>query len=101
MLPGFRADLRLSCPGLLHNVQEEATKYGIDYVKKYDEDPNTTPIFVRHLASLPSCQVSHLFSQAGPFPAISSMFVVNVHSNPQPDLNEPPVDTPMKNCNVP
>ena len=30
--------------------KKEATEYNTDYVKKYDEDLNTTLIFVRHLS---------------------------------------------------
>ena len=29
--------------------KKEATEYDVDYIKKYDEDLNTTLIFVRHL----------------------------------------------------
>ena len=32
--------------------KKEATEYDADYVKKYDEDLNTTLIFVRHLESV-------------------------------------------------
>jgi len=32
--------------------KKEATEYDTDYVKKYDEDLNTTLIFVRHLTRL-------------------------------------------------
>ena len=33
--------------------KKEATEYDTDYVKKYDEDLNTTLIFVRHPLLLP------------------------------------------------
>ena len=33
--------------------KKEATEYDTDYVKKYDEDLNTTLIFVRHLECIP------------------------------------------------
>ena len=39
--------------------KREATKYDVDYVKKYDEDLNTTLIFVRRPSPLLS--ISHLF----------------------------------------
>ena len=32
---------------------EQAGAYDVDYVKKYDEDLNTTLIFVRHLTCTP------------------------------------------------
>ena len=34
--------------------RREATEYDVDYVKKYDEDLNTTLIFVRYLSALSS-----------------------------------------------
>jgi len=63
-----------------------ATEYDTDYVKKYDEDLNTTLIFVCRLSfSL----VKYLTcSQAGLFSAVSSAFVIDVHSNLQPDPNK-------------
>ena len=41
--------------------KKEATEYDTDYVKKYDEDLNTTLIFVR-CSIIRSCDLSHLFS---------------------------------------
>ena len=40
--------------------KREATEYDIDYVKKYDEDLNTTLIFVRRPSPLFSI-ISHVF----------------------------------------
>jgi len=34
--------------------KREATEYDMNYVKKYDEDLNTTLIFVRSFSSFPS-----------------------------------------------
>jgi len=34
--------------------KREATEYDADYVKKYDEDLNTTLIFVRHMEFAPA-----------------------------------------------
>ena len=65
----------------------EAAKYDTDYTRKYDDDLSTTLIFVRPSSFFP-CQVSHLFSQAGLSSAVSSAFVIDVHSNLQPDPNE-------------
>jgi len=44
--------------------KREATEYDADYVKKYDEDLNTTLIFVRRSSESIICshQSSHLFS---------------------------------------
>jgi len=41
--------------------KREATEFDADYVKKYDEDLNTTLIFVRCVSLLLS-SISHLFS---------------------------------------
>jgi len=42
--------------------KREATEYDMDYVKKYDEDLNTTLIFVRRSPSIiRSRRSSHLF----------------------------------------
>ncbi|KAF9779229.1 hypothetical protein BJ322DRAFT_1013612, partial [Thelephora terrestris] len=50
--------------------KREATDYDVDYVKKYDEDLNTTLIF------------------AGLFSAVSSAFVIDIYSKLQPDPND-------------
>ena len=43
--------------------KREATEYDSDYVKKYDDDLNTTLIFVRHSSPIIcSRQLSHSFS---------------------------------------
>ena len=66
--------------------KREATEYDTDYVKKYDEDLNTTLIFVRR--SLCSRRLSYLVSQAGLFSAVSAAFVIDIHSKLQPDPND-------------
>ena len=60
--------------------KREAVEYDTDYVKTYDENLNTTLIFVRYPIS--SRDLSHSLLQAGLFSAVSSAFVVDVHSNP-------------------
>ena len=71
--------------------KREATEYDTDYVKKYDEDLNTTLIFVRSLS--PVCPdrdslSNSLSPQAGLFSAVSSAFVIDVQSKLEPDPNE-------------
>jgi hypothetical protein len=66
--------------------KREATEYDTEYVKKYDEDLNTTLIFVSRVVH--SHELSNLFLQAGLFSAVSSAFVIDVHSGLQPDPNE-------------
>ena len=57
----------------------------MEYVKKYDEDLNTTLIFV---CSLSAARPSSNFLKAGLFSAVSSAFVIDVQSNLQPDPNQ-------------
>jgi hypothetical protein len=55
-------------------------------MKKYDEDLNTTLIFV---SSVPSSGVHSLTgSQAGLFSAVTSAFIIEVHSHLQQDPND-------------
>jgi len=70
--------------------KKEATEYNTDYVKKYDEDLNTTLIFVRHLFLIlhPDTQSNSLTLQAGLFSAVSSAFVIDIQSKLEPDPNE-------------
>ena len=67
--------------------KREAMEYDADYVKKYDEDLNTTLIFVR-LPSSRSRSFAHSFSKAGLFSAVSSAFVIDAHSQLRSDPNE-------------
>ena len=62
--------------------KREATEYDTDYVKKYDEDLNTALIFVRRSSLAPA---NHLTCSHR---RVSSAFVIDVHSNLQPDPNE-------------
>ena len=59
--------------------KRESVEYYTDYVKKYDEDLNTTLIFVRYPSSY---VINHLIDSYRP------ASVVDVHSNLQPDPNE-------------
>ena len=68
--------------------KKEAMEYDADYVKKYDEDLNTTLIFVRRPTLLFVLAADPLTSQAGLFSAVSSAFVLDVQSKLQPDPNE-------------
>ena len=69
--------------------KREATEYDTDYVKKYDEDLNTTLIFVRRLVLIrPDTSPNSLSLQAGLFSAVSSAFVIDIQSKLQPDPNE-------------
>ena len=69
--------------------KREATEYDTDYVKKYDEDLNTTLIFVRTLSPVRPDPLSNVLSpQAGLFSAVCSAFVIDVQSKLEPDPNE-------------
>ena len=68
--------------------KREATEYDVAYVKKYDEDLNTTLIFVRRLPCAPATETPHQIPQAGLFSAVSSAFIVDIHSKLQPDPSD-------------
>ena len=63
-------------------------EYDTDYVKKYDEDLNTTLIFVRNLSCALVNRLTCSRRQAGLLSAVISAFVIDVHSKLQPDQNE-------------
>ena len=67
--------------------KREATEYDTAHVKKYDEDLNTTLIFVR-CSIVCYRRLSHLVTQAGLFSAVSSAFVIDIYSKLQPDSND-------------
>jgi hypothetical protein len=67
--------------------KREATEYDTDYVKKYDEDLNTTLIFVRRSSSAPVKYLTCLCRRVCSLPS-APRFVIDVHSNLQPDPNE-------------
>jgi len=66
--------------------KREATEYDMDYSGSMTK--TSTPPSYSSVACYQYCQLSHLFSQAGLFSAVSSAFVIDTHSNLQPDLNE-------------
>ena len=63
----------------------EATEYDIKHVDKYNDDFNTTLIFVRSLPGPPVNYCLCLVSQAGLFSAVSSAFVIDIYPKLQPD----------------
>lgn len=68
--------------------QKEAAEYDTNFVKQYDEDLNTTLIFVSPPLSstfrtTPNCEKAGLFS------AVSSAFVILVQGNLEPDPIDP------------
>jgi len=78
---------RGSSPRLLHNVQEGGNRVRHRLRQEVRRGPQHH-LDIRPSLIISSCQVSHLFSQAGLFSAISSAFVIDVHSNLRPDPNE-------------
>ena len=50
--------------------KREATEYDTDYVKKYDEDLNTTLIFVRCISSAPAIYLTYSHRRDCPLPSI-------------------------------
>jgi len=68
--------------------RKESEDFDRDYVRKYDEDLNTSLIFVSR--QLPLCaQDSDVgLGQAGLFSAVSSAFIIDVQSKLEPDPND-------------
>ena len=66
--------------------RQEAEDHDKEFIKKYDEDLNTTLIFV----SLPCCSCFLLltWAKAGLFSAVTSAFIIEVNSELKPDPNE-------------
>ena len=58
---------------------QETTEYDTEYIRKHNEDLNTTLIFVRFCVPVIAAR-----SQTGLLSAVSSAFVVDVQSNLQP-----------------
>ena len=67
--------------------KREATEYDAEHMDRYDEDLNTTLIFVRFCVPCITISVDHI-TQAGPFSAVSSAFVIDVQSRLEPDSGE-------------
>ena len=81
--------------------KREATEYDTDYVKKYDEDLNTTLIFVRRSSSGPAIYLtrSHRRVCSPPSaPLLSSMFTRA--SNPIPTSNPLPSSVPFSSPSI-
>ena len=81
-----------SAPEDLHarfyeDYRKVAEDYDKEFMKKYDEDLNTTLIFVRP-AHRPDTRVLTWISQAGLFSAVTSAFIIQVQPELQPDPNE-------------
>ena len=68
------------------DYRKEAEEYDREFMKKYDEDLNTTLIFVSSVlcsgAQVPT------WLQAGLFSAVTSAFIIDVQSQLQPDTGE-------------
>jgi len=81
--------------------KKEATEYDTDYVKKYDEDLNTTLIFVCRSSSAPvnylTCSHRRVCSLPSAQPS-SSMSTRT--SNPIPTSNPPPSSVPFSSLSI-
>ena len=67
--------------------KRETTEYDKDSMDKYDEDLDTTLIFVRFCVPCIAIRVDHI-TQAGLFSAVSSAFVIDVQLKLEPDSGE-------------
>jgi hypothetical protein len=65
---------------------KEAEEYDKEFMKQYDEDLNTTLIFVGFVR----CSVMHMLTcvQAGLFSAVASAFIIEINSELKPDPND-------------
>jgi len=83
--------------------QREADEYDSDFMKKYDEDLNTTLIFVSllsfsHIYLDRDSDSAFLGEQSGLFSAITSVFTADAQNNIQPDYNELPAPHNYGQC---
>ena len=68
------------------HYRKEAEGYDKEFMKKYDEDLNTTLIFVSFVRNPDMHALTR--SQAGLFSAVTSAFILDVQSQLQPDTGE-------------
>ena len=68
------------------DYRKEAEEYDREFMKKYDEDLNTTLIFVSFVWFSGVRMLTR--SQAGLFSAVTSAFILDVQSQLQPDMGE-------------
>ena len=68
--------------------RRESGDFDRDYAGKYDEDLNTSLIFVSPLIPYAVLDTEPEHAQAGLFSAVSSAFIVDVQSKLEPDPNE-------------
>ena len=82
-LPSTQVDPRAR---FFDDYRKEAEEYDREFMKKYDEDLNTTLIFVSFMRSFSGPALTR--SQAGLFSAVTSAFIIEVHSHLQQDPND-------------
>ena len=82
--------------------KREATEYDTDYVKKYDEDLNTTLIFVRCISSAPAIYLtSHIHRRVCSLPSAQlSSSTSTQTSNPIPTSNPLPSSVPSSSLSI-
>ena len=68
--------------------RKESDEFDRDYAKKYDEDLNTSLIFVSESIRTHSLNTDSRGVQAGLFSAVSSAFIIDVQSKLEPDPSE-------------
>jgi len=83
MLP--QEDLRAQ---FYERYRKEAEEYDKDFMKKHDEDLNTTLIFVGYTYSSGARVLTSSGSQAGLFSAVTGAFIIQVHPQLQPDSTD-------------
>jgi len=69
--------------------RKESEEFDRGYARKYDEDLNTSLIFVESPGSCPQYKIlTPEYPQAGLFSAVSSAFIIDVQSKLEPDPND-------------
>jgi len=98
--PSIQDALRAFLPPIRHDdphqdfyaiYKREATEYDADYVKKYDEDLNTTLIFVRYPPFAPVTYLTCSRRRACSLPSARLLSSMSTHSsNPTRTTNQQP-----------
>ena len=81
--------------------KREATEYGTDYVKKYDEDLNTTLIFVRRPSPAPANYLTRSHRRVCSLPSARLLSSMSIRtSNPIPTSNPLPSSVPSSSLPI-
>ena len=81
--------------------KRESAEYDTDYVKKYDEDLNTTLIFVRYLSARLTNYLTHSLRPGCSLPSARPLSSTSIRiSNPTPTNNRPRSSKPSSSLST-